>query len=137
MVSPRSSVRRCRVTNWTTAPFPVAPWDSPGLPPRTITERCARHRHCAYRDDNSARCPLCHATLTKCQGDHGGGRYGTGVAGDTHPTLKAGQCNNPLHEAIRRTGASQPRAEAYELVGIETVRPATVFNVRLSMAGVG
>jgi hypothetical protein len=126
-------VRRHTMTNWTMAPFPVAPWDPPDLPPRTMPERCARHRYCAYRDDDPTRCPLCHASPTKCRGDHGGGTYGTGYAGPTHPTLKAGQCRDPRDEAKRRTEASQRR----ERVGTESVRPTSVFKVRHSMAEVG
>jgi len=57
-----------RVTNWTQACYPVPPWDTPGLPPRSMDERCARHDHCAYRDDDPARCPICHTTgHTHCQ----------------------------------------------------------------------
>lgn len=35
-------------------------WDTPGLPPRSRAERCSRHGACAYRDDDPARCPICH-----------------------------------------------------------------------------
>lgn len=48
-------------TSWTLAPVPVAPWDPPGLPPRTLSERCARHKHCAFRDDDPTRCSKCHS----------------------------------------------------------------------------
>ena len=48
------------MTNWTETDYPVAPWDTPGLPPRRMGERCAHHSHCAYRDDDPARCPVCH-----------------------------------------------------------------------------
>jgi hypothetical protein len=48
------------MTNWTQAEKPIAPWDSPGLPPRRMSERCAHHTHCAYRDDDPNRCPICH-----------------------------------------------------------------------------
>ena len=50
------------------------PWDSPGLPSRSNDERCRWHDgHCAYRDDDPARCTLCHATLAagKCTCEHG------------------------------------------------------------------
>jgi hypothetical protein len=97
--------------NWTQYPFPEAPWDSPGLPPRTMDERCSRHKHCAYRDDDPARCPLCHASPAKCNGGHGGAPYGgwrNGIASTTHSTLRAGQCNDPREEAKRRWVASQP-----------------------------
>lgn len=47
------------------------PWDTPGLPPRAPNERCQAHRQgragktgvnvlCQYRDDDPARCPICH-----------------------------------------------------------------------------
>jgi hypothetical protein len=42
------------------------PWDTPGLPPREQGDRCQHHKHCAYRDDDPARCSLCHATPKKC-----------------------------------------------------------------------
>lgn len=63
--------RRCRcgcgehITNWTQECFPNPPWDAPGLPDRPMGERCAAHKHCAYRDDDPARCPRCH-TSRKC-----------------------------------------------------------------------
>ena len=42
--------------------YPVAPWDSPGLPQRSLADRCGRHHGlCAYRDDDPVRCPVCHA----------------------------------------------------------------------------
>lgn len=44
-------------------------WDTPGLPPRTADQRCRHHKHCAYRDDDPARCTLCHASRTKCTCD--------------------------------------------------------------------
>ena len=47
--------------------FVTKPWDSPGLPPRRESERCAHHAHCAYRDDDPARCPRCHATWIKIE----------------------------------------------------------------------
>lgn len=50
------------MANWTLAVFPVAPWDPPDLPPRTLSERCAHHKHCAYRDDDPSRCPKCHSS---------------------------------------------------------------------------
>lgn len=88
--------------NWTQAPYPVAPWDPPGLPPRTMDERCARHKHCAYRDDDPARCAICHTMVEKCGGEHGGAplgswtlAYGKGLSGTRHPTLKAGQHLDP------------------------------------------
>ena len=61
------------MTNWTQAEHPVAPWDTPGLPPRRMAERCPAHPcdtrppypgGCAYRDDDPNRCPSCHRTLT-------------------------------------------------------------------------
>ncbi|MCF8588742.1 hypothetical protein [Gordonia liuliyuniae] len=40
-------------------------WDSPNLEPRDELDRCRWHSGlCAYRDDDAARCPLCHLTLT-------------------------------------------------------------------------
>lgn len=48
------------VTNAMMGCFPLLPWDSPGLPPRPKDERCSRHTHCAYRDDDPGRCPNCH-----------------------------------------------------------------------------
>jgi hypothetical protein len=88
--------------NWTDNPYPVATWDTPGLPPRTMTERCARHKHCAYRDDDPALCSLCHASHRNCNGAHGGPPYdkwSKGVAGRVHTTLKAGQYNDPREAA--------------------------------------
>ena len=43
------------------------PWDTPGLPFRDDKQRCANHDLCAFRDDDPARCPWCHATLTHLQ----------------------------------------------------------------------
>ena len=41
--------------------FPVAPWDTQGLPQRTLAERCAQHHGlCAYRSDDPKRCRHCH-----------------------------------------------------------------------------
>lgn len=41
--------------------FPVAPWDTPDLPPRALADRCGHHRGlCAYRDDDPVRCAWCH-----------------------------------------------------------------------------
>lgn len=48
------------VTNPMQECFPVLPWDPPGLPPRAKDDRCARHSHCAYRDDDETRCTICH-----------------------------------------------------------------------------
>jgi hypothetical protein len=97
--------------NYTDDPYPVAPWDTAGLPPRTMPERCARHKHCAYRDDDPARCSLCHASSEKCKGTHGntpnGGFWG-GNASASHATLKAGQCNHPGDGANRRSSCPQP-----------------------------
>ena len=96
--------------NWTHNPYPVALWDTPGLPPRTMDERCARHKHCAYRDDDPARCPICHAQ--KCNGKHGDSPYGgwsKRIASPLHSTLKAGQYQNPLDEVKRRSPLAQPR----------------------------
>jgi hypothetical protein len=45
-------------------PFVTYSWDSPDLPPRTESQRCARHEHCAYRDDDPALCPICHRNWT-------------------------------------------------------------------------
>jgi hypothetical protein len=93
------------VSNWTQNPFPVAPWDALGLPPRTLEERCARHKHCAYRDDDPNRCPICHATPAKCRGEHGvmpfdgwGGR-GDGPVRGHSPVLEQGQYFDPRKQA--------------------------------------
>lgn len=51
-----------RVSDWTYECFPVAPWDTPGLPPRAKADRCGVHTHCAYRSDDPARCPQCHGS---------------------------------------------------------------------------
>ena len=41
------------------------PWDTKGLVPRTNEERCTYHQNlCAYRDDDPACCPICHASFT-------------------------------------------------------------------------
>lgn len=102
--------------NWTDFPYPAAPWDTPRLPPRTMAERCARHKHCAYRDDDPARCPLCHASHEECKGGHGqapaDGCWRRGaVASDTNATLKAGQFIHPRDGAKRRSSCPQPLAE--------------------------
>ena len=45
-------------------------WDTPGLPPTET--RCQWHSGlCAYRDDDPARCTLCHASPAKCTCDDG------------------------------------------------------------------
>jgi hypothetical protein len=45
-------------------------WDTLGLPPRTEAQRCARHRGmCAYRDDDPARCTICHRAWPKIATD--------------------------------------------------------------------
>ena len=51
---------------WANDPFPVPPWDTAGLPPRAMNERCSAHQWCAYRDDDPARCGKCHAVPRKC-----------------------------------------------------------------------
>jgi hypothetical protein len=100
--------------NWTQHEHPVAPWDTAGLPPRAMAERCIRHKHCAYRDDDPARCELCHATPEKCNGGHGGAPLGSwkratggGIAGSSHKTLKAGQYNDPREEEKHRLRVSE------------------------------
>ena len=114
--------------NWTQSPFPVAPWDTPGLPPRTMSERCARHKHCAYRDDDPARCPLCHASHRKCNGEHGGAPLGSwqratggGAAGATHPALRSGQYNDPEEAATRRYRVPEPSGIPFISVSCELV----------------
>lgn len=64
------------VTDYTQECYPVAPWDTFGLPPRRMGERCAHHNHCAYRDDDPARCPRCHAIPERCK-CHSARRIGT------------------------------------------------------------
>ncbi len=63
------------VKNYTEECSPVAPWDSPGLPPRPMGERCTTHAGratgekktlCVYRDDDPARCNNCHSLNEKC-----------------------------------------------------------------------
>ena len=50
--------------NYTNTSPSTAPWDTPGLPDRHPDERCRWHSGlCAYRDDDPARCPLCHAAI--------------------------------------------------------------------------
>jgi hypothetical protein len=45
------------------APPHARRWDTPGLPPRDDRDRCPHHYGlCAYRADDPARCPTCHAT---------------------------------------------------------------------------
>ncbi len=92
--------------NWTETHNPVAPWDTRGLPDRTMDERCRRHKHCSYRDDDPARCPVCHSTC--CGGKHGqapsDGSWKTGaVASPKHTSLREAQ---PIHpgEAEPATG---------------------------------
>jgi len=42
--------------------LPVAPWDTQGLKPLPLAERCGQHHGlCAYRDDDPVRCRSCHA----------------------------------------------------------------------------
>lgn len=66
------AVRLCRcgcgaqVTNEMQECFPVMPWDAAGLPPRSAGARCARHQHCAYRDDDPAWCSRCHGVSAQC-----------------------------------------------------------------------
>jgi hypothetical protein len=89
--------------NWTQQPYPVTPWDTAGLPPRTMGERCSRHKHCAYRDDDPARCPLCHSS--RCDGSHGGapsdGSWRLGKLATTiNATLKPDQ---PIHPGVSRS----------------------------------
>jgi len=48
------------------------PWDTPGLPPRAEQDRCPTHKGlCAYRDDDPARCPVCHRSWTVIEGRDG------------------------------------------------------------------
>jgi hypothetical protein len=54
------------VTNYSQECTPVAPWDTPGLPPRAMHERCANHALCAYRDDEPVLCPGCHTIPERC-----------------------------------------------------------------------
>lgn len=115
------------MTSWTTNPFPVAPWDAPGLPPRTLAERCARHKHCAYRDDQPGLCPVCHATTAKCGGEHGGAPvpgWERGIAGKTSGTLKAGQYKDPRKALQSKVTGAQPAEPAVEQVSF-TFRTTT------------
>jgi hypothetical protein len=54
------------VTNWAQECIPRPWWDTPGLPPRRLHERCRYHGHCAYRDDDPYRCPGCHTIPERC-----------------------------------------------------------------------
>jgi hypothetical protein len=54
------------VTNWTQECYPQPWWDTPGLPSRRVSERCANHQNCAYRDDEPYRCPGCHTIPERC-----------------------------------------------------------------------
>lgn len=94
------------------------PWDTPGLPPRTQDERCARHKECAYRDDEPNRCAVCHSTVERCAGKHGspanGHGWRQGLAGASHGSLRAGQHNDPTEELVRRRGALQSPQYAAE-----------------------
>lgn len=55
------------VTNWTQECYPQPWWDTPGLPPRKLKDRCRHHRNlCAYRDDDPHRCPRCHTIPERC-----------------------------------------------------------------------
>ena len=82
------------------------PWDTPGLPPRSEDERCGRHKWCAYRDDDPAYCPLCHARHELGTGSECGVVYvdtrGRAVDSTTHPTLRLGQYAHPQDEGKRR-----------------------------------
>lgn len=92
--------------NWARTEYPVAPWDSPGLPQRLMNERCARHLHCAYRDDDPARCELCHRLLQPGVGCGHGGPPFTGYSGGG---LRKDQHADPRIEAkIRSDGQSGP-----------------------------
>lgn len=54
------------VAHWKLECFPVAPWDTKGLPPKKLEDRCSQHRNlCAYREDDPARCSRCHSSK-KC-----------------------------------------------------------------------
>jgi hypothetical protein len=80
------------MTNWTQADYPVAPWDTPGLPPRRMDERCANHSHCAYRDDDPNRCPVCHRkTPPGCSHTS----YPRNVAPPSAPNAKTGYRRQP------------------------------------------
>jgi hypothetical protein len=55
------------VSNWDQECYPQPWWDTPGLPPRRLKERCAHHHGlCAYRDDDPYRCPTCHTIPERC-----------------------------------------------------------------------
>lgn len=54
------------MSDYTKMEFPIAPWDPPNMPQRTMKERCLRHHGlCAYRDDDPSRCLRCHNLLAK------------------------------------------------------------------------
>jgi hypothetical protein len=93
----------------------------PDLPPRTMAERCARHKHCAYRDDDPDRYPLCHASDAKCSGSHGkppiDSKSGKQAAA-THPSLKAGQYLDPREASNRRMQGSQPSGDTSTAVAV-------------------
>jgi hypothetical protein len=70
----RTDTRPCsdgcgrQVTNYTQECYPVAPWDTKGLPRRCMNERCGQHNGlCAYRDDDPNRCWKCHYTPTSAR----------------------------------------------------------------------
>ena len=61
------------VSDYTGECYPIAPWDTSGLPPRRLHERCGQHLVqgagyqgrqglCAYRDDDPNRCWRCHVS---------------------------------------------------------------------------
>lgn len=49
-----------QVRDFTQECYPIAPWDTPGLPKRRMEERCGQHALCAFRDDDPNLCPNCH-----------------------------------------------------------------------------
>lgn len=111
--------------NWTQSEFPVAPWDTAGLPQRRMDDRCLRHKHCGYRDDDPARCSVCHSS--RCDGGHGvnpgdGSWKPGGAATAKHPSLREGQ---PLHpgEAVIATSYAYSPSE-----GTPTRVPAGDLN---------
>lgn len=80
---------------------------------------CPRHKYCAYTGSEPGLCATCHATTRRCGGRHGKPPYdgwSKGVAGEKHPTLRAGQYNDPRQAAKANPPLVQAQSRLSEAV---------------------
>lgn len=95
------------------------PWDTPGLP--ETTQRCRFHRGlCAYRDDDPARCALCHAANSSGKCNCALGPHQIGSLLEIRDAYK---CGETLAALVAATGI--PRLEVARILGVSNAIKAS------------